>query len=670
MGTFLVYILKSALCLAAFYLFYRLLLSRETFHRFNRMALLGVLALSAVVPLIETSTTDTSGVGQTMLTLEQWLASIETATVAEASAPVAEEAGAPVWPLILVAVYGAGVLFFLGRNMCSLFWLGQLLRGTQREDIRHYVPDAGHVWLLVHERDIAPFSWMRCIVIARRELDEDGHTILLHELAHIRCGHSWDLLLADVCIFLQWFNPAAWLLKQELQAVHEYEADEAVLRAGVNAKEYQLLLIKKAVGSKRYSMANSLNHSKLKKRITMMMKEKSNKWACAKYLYVLPLAAVAVAAFARPEVSEVSNQLSNVQMADFSQPAHAFSASAANSSAELEESVFSVVQQQPQFPGGTAAMNKFISEHIRYPQAAKEKGIEGRVIVQFTVDKTGQVRDAQVVRSIEPSLDAEAIRVVESMPLWKPGTQDGKPVDVRYTIPVNFNLDQQAKATSSAESDASNPAQTSVSYSTSQNGSSVSISYSSSVDNGDVTMVKAGRMSDFNKQGTLPLGIVGMGSIRTDMSIVADSILVVLDGEPQETPFDFSSLPADRINSITVLKEGESKGLYGDRAANGAILITTKEADAPKVEIEVSPLTAQEGRMEVDGVVVDKDGDPIAGAIVREAGEGKTNGVVSDTKGCFRLSVPKGARLEVSNVGFQTTRTWALPKLTVVMEAE
>lgn len=670
MGTFLVYILKSALCLAAFYLFYRLLLSRETFHRFNRMALLGVLVLSAVVPLIETSTTDTSGVGQTMLTLEQWLASIETATVAEASAPVAEEAGSPVWPLILVAVYGAGVLFFLGRNMCSLFRLGQLLRGTQREDIRHYVPDAGHVWLLVHERDIAPFSWMRCIVIARRELDEDGHTILLHELAHIRCGHSWDLLLADVCIFLQWFNPAAWLLKQELQAVHEYEADEAVLRAGVNAKEYQLLLIKKAVGSKRYSMANSLNHSKLKKRITMMMKEKSNKWACAKFLYVLPLATVAVAAFARPEVSEVSNQLSNVQMADFSQPARAFSASAANSSAESEETVFSVVQQQPQFPGGTAAMNKFISEHIRYPQTAKEKGIEGRVIVQFTVDKTGQVRDAQVVRSIEPSLDAEAIRVVESMPLWKPGTQDGKPVDVRYTIPVNFNLDQQAKATSSAESDASNPAQTPVSYSTSQNGSSVSISYSRSVDNGDVTMVKAGRMSDFNKQGTLPLGIVGMGSIRTDMSIVADSILVVLDGEPQETPFDFSTLPADRISSITVLKEGESKGLYGDRAANGAILITTKEADAPSVEIEVSPLTAQEGRMEVDGVVVDKDGDPIAGAIVREAGEGKTNGVVSDTKGCFRLSVPKGARLEVSYVGFQTTRTWALPKLTVVMEAE
>ena len=282
MGIFLVYILKSALCLAAFYLFYRLLLSRDTFHRFNRVALLCVLVLSAVVPLIEVSTTETSGVGQTMLTLEEWLALAGTMAEAVPAEPV--EPSRAVWPLVLLAVYGAGVLFFLVRNVCSLFRLGQLLRGTSREDIRSYVKDAPQVLLLVHERDIAPFSWMRCIVIARRDLEEDGRPILLHELAHIRLGHSWDILLADLCCFVQWFNPAAWLLKQELQAVHEYEADEAVLCAGVNAREYQLLLIKKAVGTRLYSMANSLNHSKLKKRITMMQRRKSNPWARAKLM--------------------------------------------------------------------------------------------------------------------------------------------------------------------------------------------------------------------------------------------------------------------------------------------------------------------------------------------------------------------------------------------------
>ena len=165
MGTFLVYILKSALCLAAFYLFYRLLLSRDTFHRFNRVALLAVLVLAAVVPLIEVRTEQPSSVGQTMLTLEEWLAMAEPMAEVMPAEPV--EPSRAVWPLVLMGVYGVGVLFFLVRNVCSLFRLGQLLRGTTREDIRRYVKDAPQVLLLVHERDIAPFSWMRCIVIAR-----------------------------------------------------------------------------------------------------------------------------------------------------------------------------------------------------------------------------------------------------------------------------------------------------------------------------------------------------------------------------------------------------------------------------------------------------------------------------------------------------------------------
>ena len=124
---------------------------------------------------------------------------------------------------------------------------------------------------------------------------------------------------ASVCIFFQWFNPASWLLKQELQNIHEYEADESVIREGVNARQYQLLLIKKAVGTRLYSMANSFNHSKLKKRITMMLKEKSNPWARLKYLYVLPLAAIAVTAFARPEISGKVDVISAVKVNDFVQ---------------------------------------------------------------------------------------------------------------------------------------------------------------------------------------------------------------------------------------------------------------------------------------------------------------------------------------------------------------
>ncbi len=463
MSLFLVYIFKSALCLAAFYLFYRLLLSRETLHRFNRVALLGVLLLSAAVPLVEVSTEQPSGVGQTLLTLEEWLA---LAGAMDGDSSTLVEESRMLWPWVLMLVYGAGVLFFLVRNACSFFRLWRLLRETRREDIGRYLPGTGGVLLLVHGCEMAPFSWMRYVVISQRDLEEDGCPILLHELAHIRSGHSWDLLLTDLCCFLQWFNPAAWLLKQELQTVHEYEADEAVLDAGVDAKEYQLLLIKKAVGTRLYSMANSLNHSKLKKRITMMMKKRSSKWACAKYLYVLPLATVAVAAFARPEVSGVSNRLSSAKVTDLAAIVKAKAVESVpqdtlkikSLQGEVVGIVYDVAEQMPQYPGGLQAMMQFMKDNLHYPQDAKDNGKQGHVIVQFVVDNTGQVTAPEVVRGIAPSLDAEAIRVVKAMPRWTPGTQDGKAVAVRYMLPVSFSLDEGDRSSVSSSPDESNRA--------------------------------------------------------------------------------------------------------------------------------------------------------------------------------------------------------------------
>ena len=178
-------------------------------------------------------------------------------------------------------------------------------------------------------------------------------------LTHTRTHPSWYLLLADLGILLQWFNPAAWLLKQELQTIHEYEADDTVLREGVDAKKYQMLLIKKAVGTRLYSMANSFNHSSLKKRITMMLKEKSNPWARVKYLYVLPLAALAVSAFARPEVSAVADELSSAKVNDLVASMKTNQVETASVAVKdtlmPDEPVFEGVEQMPEFPDGGMA---------------------------------------------------------------------------------------------------------------------------------------------------------------------------------------------------------------------------------------------------------------------------------------------------------------------------
>jgi TonB family protein len=559
MGILFVYILKSSFCLAVFYLFYRLLLSRETFHRFNRIALLGILLLSCLLPFVEVSVRRPVEMYQTMMTWEQWLLLADLAGTETHAVQVQENV--VTWIQGLLLVYLFGILFFMLRNIYSLFGLWLLLKSGRREKVSDYVVTVVKAVLIVHERDISPFSWMRYIVISQKDLHENGREILTHELAHIRNRHSWDLFAADICIFFQWFNPAAWLLKQELQNIHEYEADETVINEGVDARQYQLLLIKKAVGTRLYSMANSFNHSKLKKRITMMLKEKSSPWARLKYLYVLPVAAIAVTAFARPEVSETVEEISAVKVNDLTAivetkvaessgqllPVQSVPKDSVNRKSKVavqqmdelvvvgyaskdsvkdREPVFNVVEQMPSFPGGMEALMQYLAKNMRYPVEAQKNKVQGRVVVGFIVSKDGDIKKAHILRGVDPELDAEAIRVIESMPRWMPGMQRGKAVAVSYTLPVMFRLTGDALGLKLVEASGSTAGE---------------------LDKG-VTFSYA--------EGKQPLCIVNGKEV--DWAVMR-------------------ALNPDRIKSITVLKDKailEEK--YGEKGQNGVLLITLK----------------------------------------------------------------------------------------------
>ena len=559
MGILFVYILKSSFCLAVFYLFYRLLLSRETFHRFNRIALLGILLLSCLLPFVEVSVRRPVEMYQTMMTWEQWL--LLTDLVGTETHAVQVQENVLTWIQGLLLVYLFGILFFMLRNIYSLFGLWVLLKSGRREKVSDYVVTVVKAVLIVHERDISPFSWMRYIVISQKDLHENGREILTHELAHIRNRHSWDLFAADICIFFQWFNSAAWLLKQELQNIHEYEADETVINEGVDARQYQLLLIKKAVGTRLYSMANSFNHSKLKKRITMMLKEKSSPWARLKYLYVLPVAAIAVTAFARPEVSETVEEISAVKVNDLTAivetkvaessgqllPVQSVPKDSVNRKSKVavqqmdelvvvgyaskdsvkdREPVFNVVEQMPSFPGGMEALMQYLAKNMRYPVEAQKNKVQGRVVVGFIVSKDGDIKKAHILRGVDPELDAEAIRVIESMPRWMPGMQRGKAVAVSYTLPVMFRLTGDALGLKLVEASGSTAGE---------------------LDKG-VTFSYA--------EGKQPLCIVNGKEV--DWAVMR-------------------ALNPDRIKSITVLKDKailEEK--YGEKGQNGVLLITLK----------------------------------------------------------------------------------------------
>lgn len=442
MGAFFVYILKSAICLALFYLGYRLLLSRDTFLRFNRFALLSGFGLAALLPLVRVGVEGVSPLGPA---LEEW------GRIAAPVEPAATASPAVSCYSIGLAIYLMGVLFFIARFLWGVVSLIRLIRAGRRERL------ADGSWLVLHRLPLAPFSWLRYIFLAEKDLLSKPELILAHEQAHIRMRHTWDLLFTELFLWLQWFNPAAWLLRQELQAVHEFEADAAVLGMGYDSKEYKLLLIEKAVGSSRYTLANSLNHSSLINRITMMQKRKSNPWARMKYAFVLPVAATAMAAFARPEISRQMAEISSAKITDLSRMVQTTAAErtrpeaidTTTSAREVmvtgyaqftDNKVYESVEVMPEFPGGQAELLKFVAKSIKYPTEAQRRGAQGRVIVKFVVETNGSISNIHVVKGIDPLLDAEAIRVCTTMPTWAPARQEGKAVRCYYTIPVTFRL--------------------------------------------------------------------------------------------------------------------------------------------------------------------------------------------------------------------------------------
>ena len=297
----LIYLGHSALCLAALYIIYKAAMSNETMHRLNRVVLLGIVALSALLPLCEIKIKEEVEV-ELVECNNFYLPDAQSISTAEMV--VTEVEPFDYLGLLKSAAIGLfllGVVFMLVRLAMSVFSVWRMIQSGRVE----YLKD--DVTLTVVDNLPSPFSYFGHIVVAESDLKENRDLILAHELAHIRLRHSWDVLFVDLALCVWWFNPAMWLLRRELQSLHEYQADKAVLDSGVDAKTYQLLLIKRAVGARLHSIANCLNHSNLKNRITMMCKKSSSRWAAAKLLLVLPLVVLSLAATATTVYVTVDN---------------------------------------------------------------------------------------------------------------------------------------------------------------------------------------------------------------------------------------------------------------------------------------------------------------------------------------------------------------------------
>jgi len=504
MSALFIYAIKSAICLALLYFPYVLLMRRDTFYSMNRIVLLCILVLSVILPAIQLPIFDNSFIstlsGDGRAIIEVGLPQLDMSEAEKTAAAVSPEGARQELGVLFVRLLL--LIYLLGMAITLVWKLVSLIRLTR------FIP-SGCVWtektdgvtIYCHLGQISPFSWMNKVVLSEEDYNENP-SVLLHEKAHCHKGHSWDKLFVSLVEVFMWFNPCVWMLDHSLQEIHEYEADDAVLRHGVTSKNYQMLLIEKAISTSSYTFANGFNHSLLKKRITMMMKKKSNQWSRTKALYLLPVAVIALGAFATtksvttPAVISDSKVNANVlngqnissknveNVAEVEGIAPALTIQDAN---EVEEkptqlmpteeattpdadvyqdpdtAVFMVVETMPEFPGGMEALMGFMRDNLQYPPLAKEMGVQGRVMVQFVIDKTGKVSQARCIRGVPaPSAKAnateaekariekmgdaalqinrEALRVVEAMPDWKPGKQKGQNVNVRYTIPVTFKL--------------------------------------------------------------------------------------------------------------------------------------------------------------------------------------------------------------------------------------
>ena len=409
-----IYLLKANVGIALFYAFYKLFCQRDTFFQWRRFALLSFLGISFIYPLLNIQ--DWVKEQPAMYELADYYATWMATEEITATTPVVIDA--PQLPSLLtigIYLYYIGVIVMSFRFIVQLFSVLRMRwKGTRS------IVDGQRIISIPTEAD--PFSFFGWIFLYLPGLkDESRQEILKHEQTHARQWHSMDVILCELINIVCWFNPFAWLIKTEIRLNLEYLADHKVTETMGDCKQYQYHLLNLVNKNGQTGLCNNFNVSHLKRRIMMMNKKRTHTIGRIKYALFAPLAGALLLV---SNISCVSSEIKEEML----------------KSRAIEGEVHKICEEMPDFPGGMVECMKWLANNVKYPEEAIQNKKEGRVIVQFVVDKDGSIMDAKVVRSIDPLLDKEALRVINLMPKWKPGKNQGEAVRVRYTMPVMFRL--------------------------------------------------------------------------------------------------------------------------------------------------------------------------------------------------------------------------------------
>ena len=488
----LAYSIKWAVALTLLYSCYGLLLRHETFYRFNRAVLIFIMLISAVLPVVHVVTEHPTVVNKGMMVLSEQLSENPAAmTGGEVKQSIQSATESPTWAVLMLLIYEVGLMCCLLRYLLAVWSVIRVLRGGKKE----------HDYI-INDAVESPFSCFGYIVINQRDLQENGVMLLAHERAHRRQGHSFDLLLCDICACLQWWNPFVWMLRKDLLTVHEFEADAWVVKSGITTRhEYQQLLIEKATNQSIGAFVNGMNQASLKQRMKQMFRRPSSPVSMLKVIYLIPLILLVVMILAQPAMGKkmadmatkrletignkdvlslVKKQIpvAPLEMAQDSEEAQekkAIPQETVVESNEVDTTVYEQVDQYPVFGDGEQTLLDYMHTTLHYPQIASECKVSGRLLVKLVVEKDGTVssptilanhtksemsvrgeRTGEVVTSytekdeaegyltpdeLEASrtaLEWEVVAMVEQMPMWTPGKLNGKLVRTQVILPVTF----------------------------------------------------------------------------------------------------------------------------------------------------------------------------------------------------------------------------------------
>jgi TonB family protein len=462
MNYLLIYMVKVAVYLTAFYLLYSIMLSGDTSYGRNRAFILLSLALALIFPFFTLQTIKPMGIQF----FGKFLSGVFITAASKATSKATSGSGVTNSIQVIYSVYLIGVIIFVFKLLSDFINLLYLIVHQKNKGSRI---------IRFHGFNTSGFSAMGYIFINTRLSPEESGDIIRHEQNHLKQNHFLDIIFIELIKSFQWFNPVIYLFDRSLRAIHEYQADRDCLSSGVPVVNYQSLLLNQVFKSKAFNLTNSFsNPSLIKKRMIMMTKKRTSSLASMKLVMVVPVTVIvflAISAYKEIPVSPVK-QIVGVAVSQTSSSANSTILSGSQSKHEtlmppppppppsqlvakpkenaklMEEKTnedsklmpFVVVEEMPTFPGGETELLKFIANNTNYPEAAKINNIQGRVIIKFCVTAEGGVSLINVLKSVDTELDAEAIRVVKTLPAFKPGKQGGIAVPVWFMVPITFTL--------------------------------------------------------------------------------------------------------------------------------------------------------------------------------------------------------------------------------------